>query len=173
MRCPVIDSNIVHIDEAGMRLRFIAIFTTMLCMTATAASPDSRSVSVCTLQRDSQKLLGLEVEVSGILRVGDGHHAFVHDGKCRFLFARGDDYQTFSDRYPIEKDSQWNLMKEAFSKPVCAHLNTRLVKGKFRGTVVRVPATGTRPPNEMPVELVIQSVSEVERVPVQCPIESK
>jgi len=156
-----------------MMPRFIAIFAMMLCITTIALCADSRSVSVCTLQRNSQKLLGVEVEVSGILHVGDGHFGSIEDVKCRFRFAWGDDSQTFAAHYPIEHDTQWDLMKEALSKPACAHLNTRLVKGKFRGTLVRVPSTGTIPPNEMPIELVIQSVSEVDRVPVQCPIESE
>ena len=158
-------------QEASVNLTVMTLIAMMPCMIAATVSAEAKSLSVCSLQRDSQGLLGREVEVSGILREADGHYAFIQGGKCAFRFATGDDYQSFANTYPIDHDTQWELMEETLSKPVCSHINTRLVKGKFRGRVIRVPRTGTVPQNEMTVELVIQSASDIERVDVQCPVQ--
>jgi hypothetical protein len=139
--------------------------------TFAAAFAQPKTVSVCALARDSQMSIGHEVEVSAILHVGDGHYAMIQDARCSFRFATGDDYQTFGNTYPVERDTQWELMKEALARPACSHLNTRLVKGRFKGKVIRVPRSGTIPQNEMPVELVIQAAADIAKVDVQCPAE--
>jgi hypothetical protein len=90
-----------------------------------------------------------------------------HGERCKFLFAFGDDYQTFGNRFPATKNAQWKRMRQILSKTECAN-NVRVVKATFQGTVIRTPATGTIPPDEMGLELVIQSVSDVQPVPVKC-----
>jgi hypothetical protein len=89
------------------------------------------------------------------------------EGKCWFRFVRGDDYQDLGDRFPATQNEQWMLLLKLLRVSECAS-NIRVARAKIKGTIIRVPATGTIPPNEMPLELVIQSVSEVERVPVNC-----
>jgi hypothetical protein len=153
-------------------MKVAVFFVIVLCTVSTHASGKAHAATICSLASQPEKFLGIEVETSAVLVAGTEYSSIV-DGNCSFRFARGDDYQTFGDLYPIEHDTQWDLMLDAVAKAPCEHLSKRLVKAKFRGHVIRVPATGTIPQDQMPLELVIQSVSEVERLPVQCPTASK
>lgn len=126
----------------------------------------TQRTSVCSLQDNPEKFLNSEVEVQASVFAGV-EYPRITDGKCSFRFAYGDDYQTFGDRFPTTHDNQWRLLKELLSTTECAS-NVRVAKATIKGTVVRVPATGTIPQKEMPLELVIQSVSDVSRVPVKC-----
>jgi hypothetical protein len=101
------------------------------------------------------------------LIIEGGEYGVIRDGKCLFSIARGDDHQTFGNRFPVKHDSQWDLMEKLLATTRCAN-NVRVVRARIRGTVIRKPTTGTIPEDEMPPELVIQSVSEVSQVPVKC-----
>jgi hypothetical protein len=141
----------------------------VLCALCNLRGLDSfQSVSLCALHQDPQRFLNTDVEVSALILIG-GHNGSLKEGECLFNFAFGDDYQTFGDRFTVKHDAQWNLMKKVLSKPVCSSINNRVVKGRIKGTVVRTPATGTIPEDEMPAELVIREVAEIERVPLKCP----
>jgi hypothetical protein len=126
----------------------------------------TQRASLCSLQDNPEKFLNLKVEVQASVFAGV-EYPRITDEKCSFRFAYGDDYQIFGDRFPINNDHQWKLLKEVLRKTECAS-NVRVAKATITGTVVRVPATGTTPQKEMPFELVIQSVSDVSRVPVKC-----
>jgi hypothetical protein len=58
-------------------------------------------------------------------------------------------------------------MREILGRTNCAN-NARAVRAKITGKVVRIPATGTIPPNEMGLELVIEAVADVSRVLIKC-----
>lgn len=124
-------------------------------------------VSVCSLRDNAKKLLDTQIEVRALIFEGFLEAAFIKDGKCLFPFDGGDNYVAFGDRFPVKHDSQWDLMEKLLATTRCAN-NVRVVRARIRGTVIRKPATGTIPQNEMPPELVIQSVSEVSQVPVKC-----
>jgi hypothetical protein len=126
----------------------------------------TQRASLCSLQEHPDKFLNSRVEVEALIFEGV-EYPRLREGKCSFRFADGDDYQTFGDRFPIKDDDQWKSMKEALAKTECAS-NVRVAKATITGTVVRISRTGTIPQKEMPFELVIQSVSDVSRVPVKC-----
>jgi hypothetical protein len=130
------------------------------------AEQDTTRVSLCSLQENPERFLNSKVELEALIFEGVEYPRLT-EGKCSFRFAGGDDYQTFGDRFPVKDDGQWKLMKKLLGTTRCAS-NVRVVKARIKGTVTRVPATGTIPESEMPVELVIQSVSEVSRVPIRC-----
>jgi hypothetical protein len=70
----------------------------------------------------------------------------------------------------VKHDGQWALMWKLLRTPPpnnCS-VNTRIVRARIKGTVERVPATGTIPEDEMGLEIVIQSASEVGHVPIRC-----
>lgn len=123
-------------------------------------------MSLCSLQEKPERFLNSEVELEALIFAGVEYPRLTA-GQCSFRYARGDDYQTLGDRFPVKHNAQWKLLKELLGTTSCAS-NVRVAKAKIKGTIIRVPATGTVPPNEMPLELVIQSVSEVERVPANC-----
>jgi hypothetical protein len=125
------------------------------------------SVTTCELQENAANYLNAVVEVRSMIIVGSGHAAFIRGENCKFLFAFGDDYQTFGSQFPARKDVQWKKMRQTLSHTECAN-NIRAVRGRLQGTVIHVPATGTIPPDEMGLELVIQSISDVEPVPIKC-----
>ena len=150
-------------------MRFIRLLS--LLFVALAVSTDALAktirVSLCTLQSNAEKFLNSEVQVEALVFAGfENSHLTNTDAKC-FFNAMGDDYQVFGKRFPVKHDSAWKLLNELLGKTDCAS-NIRVAKAKITGTIIRVPATGTIPPQEMPLELVIQSVSEVARVPVNC-----
>lgn len=126
----------------------------------------TQRTSLCSLQDSPEKFLNSKVEVEASVFAGV-EYPRITDGECSFRFAYGDDYQTFGGRFPATRNDQWKLLKKLLSETECAS-NVRVAKAKIQGTVVRVPATGTVPPKEMPFELIIQSVSDVSRVPVKC-----
>ena len=123
-------------------------------------------ISLCSLQADPEKYLNSEVQVETLVFAGI-ENPHLTEGKCSFRYALGDDYQVFGERFPVKHDDDWKLLQELLGKSDCAS-NVRTARAKITGTIIRVPATGTTPPNEMPLELVIQSVSGVQRVPVNC-----
>jgi hypothetical protein len=146
-------------------LRCVAVFFVFALTTGYARGAEQ--VTTCVLQGEAEKFLNAVVEVHATIIANGGHFTLIHDHQCKFLFAFGDDYQTFGSRFPVRRDAQWKSMRQILGKTECAN-NVRLVKAKFRGTVIRSPATGTIPPDEMRLELVIQSVSDVEPVPIKC-----
>jgi hypothetical protein len=125
-----------------------------------------QSVSLCSVQEHPERFLNFKVEVDGLVFAGV-EYPRITAGNCSFRFANGDDYQTFGERFPVHHDEQWTLLKKILGATECAS-NVRVAKARIRGTVIRVPATGAIPENEMPFELVIQSVSEVEHVQTNC-----
>jgi len=126
----------------------------------------ARQTSVCELQQIPESFVNTQVELRAIIIVG-GEGAYIVDGKCKFIFASGDDYQTFGHQYRVKKDAQWIRMREILGRTECAN-NARAVRAKITGKVVRIPATGTIPPNEMGLELVIEAVADVSRVLIKC-----
>jgi hypothetical protein len=146
-----------------LMLLSVWVFGALRCV---QAEEHVQRVSVCSIQESPEKFLNVRVEVRALIFFGIefGH---IGEGKCVFGYALGSDYQTFGDRFSAKQDAQWNLMIELLGKSNCAS-NVSVVRAKIKGTVVRVPATGTIPENEMPLELVIQSVSEVSPVPLRC-----
>jgi len=123
-------------------------------------------VSLCALQENPEKFLNSKVQVEVLIYAGVEYPRLTA-GECSFRFARGDNYQLFGDRFQVSQDEQWKLLTKLLSVSECAS-NVRVAKALVEGTVIRVPATGTRLPNEMPMELVIQAVSEVSHVPTKC-----
>jgi hypothetical protein len=146
-----------------LMLLSVWIFGALRCVQAEKAV---QRVSVCSLQENAEKFLNATIEVRALI-FGGIEYPRIEEGKCSFRFAGGDDYQTFGDRFRVKHNAQWDLMKKLLGTTNCAS-NLRVVRAKIRGTVVRVPAAGTIPENEMPMELVIQSVSEVSIVPIRC-----
>jgi hypothetical protein len=141
---------------------FIAL---VVCIDALAQTAET---TLCVLQTNPERFLNSEVQVEALVFAGiENPHLANPEGKCRFNYARGDDYQSFGKRFPVKHDSDWKLLNELLGKSDCAS-NIRVAKAKITGTIIRAPAMGTIPPGEMPFELVIQSVSEVARVPVKC-----
>lgn len=124
------------------------------------------SISLCALQQNPARFLNSKVEVEALVFAGIENPHLAH-GKCSFPYALGDDYQVFGERFPVEHDEDWKLLKVLLGKSNCAS-NVRIAKARITGTIIRVPATGTIEPYRMPLELVVQSVSSVERVPVKC-----
>ncbi len=123
-------------------------------------------VSLCSLQKNPGRFLNSKVEVEALVYAGV-EYPRIAAGGCLFRFACGDDYQTFGDRFPVINNEQWRMLRKLLGVSECAS-NVRVARAKITGTVIRVPATGTRSPDEMPLELVIQSVSEVSHVPIKC-----
>ena len=144
-------------------LLFFLFIMLEICNSSSAQTVD---VPLCSLQDHPKKFLGSKVEVEALIFAGV-EYPRITAGKCSFRFARGDNYQAFGERFPVNDDEQWKLMKELLSTTECAS-NVRVAKAKIEGTVIRVPVSGSRPQNEMPFELVIQSVSGVEHVPTNC-----
>lgn len=130
---------------------------------ATWAQPTR--VSMCSLQRTPERFVNSEVEVRALIFAGE--YPRIKSNRCTFLYTMGNDYQILESRFPIKDDDQWELLRKLLDTRECAS-NMRVAKARIVGTIVRVPATGTIPANEMPFELIIQSVSEVEHVPVNC-----
>jgi hypothetical protein len=130
------------------------------------AQESARVVSLCLLQDHPEKFLDSTVEVEGLVFAGVEYPRITSD-KCSLRFAFGDDYQTLGERFSVRFDEQWTQMKKLLTTTECAS-NVRAAKARIRGTIIRVPATGNTLQNEMPFELVIQSVSRVEHVPINC-----
>jgi hypothetical protein len=126
----------------------------------------TQRVSLCSLQDHPEKFLNLQVEIQASIFAGV-EYPRISDGNCSFRFAYGDDHQTFGDRFPVKHDNQWMSLKKILSATQCAS-NVRVAKATIKGTIIRVPATGTIPQAEMPLQLVVQSVSDVSRVPIKC-----
>jgi len=102
----------------------------------------TQSASVCAPEENSQKFLNAKVEVRALIVEGFEHVALIKDGRCSFLFAGGDDYQTFGRRFHVKHNAQWRLMEEILAGTNCG-TNIRVVRARIRGTVIRIPATGT------------------------------
>lgn len=126
-------------------------------------------MSLCSIQKNPESFLHAHVEVRASIFAGAGHSGQLLEGKCSFRDARGDDYQTFGHRFRVRHDAQWALMSKLLStpQPNCS-VNVRIIRAKIKGIVERVPATGTIPEDEMGLEIVILSVSEVVDVPLNC-----
>lgn len=123
-------------------------------------------VSLCSLQKNPERFLNSKVEVEVLVYAGM-EYPRINAGGCSFRYTRGDDYQTFRERFPVNQNEQWEQLIKLLSITECAS-NVRVAKAKIEGTVIRTPATGTIPENQMPLEIVIQSVSLVEHVPINC-----
>jgi hypothetical protein len=140
-------------------------------LTAPRAEGAVRKVSICDIQKNPESFLHTKVEILNTLRLNNTEHNLLHEGSCVLNFAFGDDYQTFGDRYSAKKNAQWRLMRSLLinsnNKNDCPFF-VRAIKARFRGVVERVPATGTIPPDEMPVEIIFRSVSHVEAIPIHC-----
>jgi hypothetical protein len=132
------------------------------------AEQDIRHVSVCSIQNNPESFLHAHVEVHASIFIGA--RSQLEDGKCSFLFAFGDDYQTLGHRFRVKHDAHWALMWKLLRTPPppnCS-VNARIVRANIKGIVEREPATGTIPEDEMRLEVIILSVSEVVHVPLNC-----
>lgn len=150
-------------EVKNSNLLFIWLIVLGICHSVCA---QTAHVSLCSLQKNPEKFLHSKVEVEALVHTGVEYPRLIA-GKCLFRFARGDDYQTFGDRFPVRQNEQWKQLWKLLSKSECVS-NVRVAKATLEGSIIRVPATGTIPENEMPLELVIQSVSNVEHVPTNC-----
>ena|ERR1017187_4531689 len=148
-------------------LRIVLLTLTFLVpIRADEGEKPVQRTSVCFLQENAERFLNSKVEVEALIFAGV-EYPRITEGRCSFRFARGDDYQTFGACFTAKHDGQWKMLEKLLSVSECAS-NVRVAKARLKGTVVRVPATGTRSPDDMPLELVIQSVSRAEHVPVKC-----
>ena len=143
-------------------------------LVGTRAEGEVKKTSVCAIEENPESFLHAKVEFGAVLRVGSEYPS-INDGRCLFRFAFGDDYQTFGDRFATKKNGQWRLMRSLIvnsnNKNDCPFF-VRIVRARFRGVVERVPA-GTSPESDMPLEIIILSVSQVEAVPIECSNSSK
>ncbi len=130
------------------------------------AQQNTQRFSLCSIQENPRKFLHTQIKVRALIFAGV-EYPRLKDGNCSFRFAYGDDYQAFGDRFSTSRNAQWTLMKDLLGRTTCAS-NFRVIKALIKGTVIRVPATGTIPQGEMPFEIVIQAVSDVSRVEVKC-----
>lgn len=148
--------------------RFLLLLAAILgaCLSLQAEGNTPR-VSLCSIQENPEGFLHVRIDLQAQIFVGN-EIGQIKEGKCSFRFAVGDDYQTFGHRFRVKHDAQWALMMKLLGAPLDCRMNARIIKARIRGTVIRVPATGTIPENEMPLEIVIQSVAEVEHVPIKC-----
>ena len=126
----------------------------------------TEKLSVCSLQEQGEKFLYAAVEIDATIFAGN-EYPRIRDANCSFRFARGDDYQSFGKRFEAKQDRQWRLMKRILGIPQCAS-NIRVARARIVGTIIRAPATGTISADAMPLELVIQSVSGVSKVSIDC-----
>ena len=134
------------------------------------AYSEPRTVTICALEQNWEHRLNQQLEIRGNIEVG-GEHGLITDQGCRFLFAFGSDYQTFGNRYRATTDREWAVMWSVLHTrldPPC-NFHVRVAKARMRGTLIRVPRTGTIPQDEMPPEFVIRRVYEVTEVPILCP----
>ena len=149
---------------------FLFGFLAIGALNGTRAEGAVKKVTVCDLEKNPDSFLHANVEFSATLRAGS-KYSRISDGACSFFFAFGDDYQTYGNRFSAKKNAQWRLMRSLLinsnNKNDCPFF-VRAIKARFRGVVERVPATGTIPPDEMPVEIIFRSVSNVENVPIHC-----
>ena len=136
-------------------------------MNAIGSRPSLQRVSLCSIQENPDLLLNTTVEVKALMVRGFEISA-LHNGRCRIRYAFGDDYQTFGNRFRVKRNGQWDLMRTLLNAPNNCSVDAGRIHARIRGTVIRILATGIIPDNEMPVELVIQSVAEVEPVPIDC-----
>ena len=135
---------------------------------AMCAEQDAKRVSLCSIQSNPESFLHAHVEVRASIFIGA--RGQLEDGKCSFLFAFGDDYQTLGRRSDVKHDHQWALMMKHLRTPPPSNcsVNARIVRANIKGIVERIPATGTIPEAEMGLQVVILSVSGVEPVPIKC-----
>jgi hypothetical protein len=151
-----------------MRIRKLLMFFSMLLLSAFSCAKGEQRfhrVSLCAISENPKRFLHSDVEVHALLIVTfEASH--LKEGTCSFRYAFGDDYQTFGHRFTVKRDDQWTLMMKYLNSPTNSSLNVRIIKARIRGTVARMPATGVVPENEMPFEIVIQSVYEVENLPI-------
>jgi len=153
-----------------MSLRYALLLSAIILVSSHGvwAEQGTQRVSLCSIQRDPESFLHAHVEVRASIFIGA--RSQLEDGKCLFLFAFGDDYQTLGRGFRVRHDAQWALMSKLLStppQPNCS-VNARIVRAKIKGIVEREPATGTIPEDEMRLEIVILSVSEVVHVPLNC-----
>lgn len=135
---------------------------------AMCAGQNDKHLSLCPIQQSPQSYLHRTVEVQASIFIGGASQ--LEEGKCSFLFAFGDDYQTLGRRFRVKHDAQWVRMQKLLRTPPPSNcsVNARIVRANIKGIVQRIPATGTIPEAEMGLHIVILSVSGVEPVPVKC-----
>lgn len=155
-----------------MSLRYALLLSAIILVSSHGvwAEQNVQRVSLCSIQRNPESFLHAHVEVRASIFVGAGHSGELLDGKCSFLVAQGDDYQTFGHRFHVRHDAQWALMSKLLSTPPPHNcpVNARIVRATIKGIVERIPATGTIPEAEMGLHVVILSVSGVQPVPIKC-----
>ena len=148
--------------------RFFLLLALVLGMSYSSwAAEKAQAVSLCSIQKNPERFLHEGVEVRAVIFAGLEIDQ-LQEGRCLFRVAYGDDYQTFGDRFHVNHNAQWDLMRKLLKTPNNCSGKARFIKAKIRGSVEHVPAIVGIPENEMPFELVIQSVSEVEQAPVVC-----
>jgi len=147
-------------------LALLSFTSGLVSSPSVCALEHAQQVTICSLEKHGAQLLNSSVEFQTTVVLG-WEHPLLREGDCVFGIAFGDDYQTFGDRSPANRNSQWRLMRRIFATPTCAP-HVRAVKGTFRGTVIRTPPPRGISPDEMPLEVVIQSVSGVENAVKRC-----
>lgn len=153
-----------------MSLRYALLLSAIILVSSHGAWAEQniQRVSLCSIQQNPESFLHAHVEVRATIFIGA--RSQLEDGKCLFLFAFGDDYQTLGHGFRVKHDAQWALMSKLLSTPPPSNcsVNARIVRAKIKGIVEREPPTGTIPEDEMRLEIVILSVSEVLHVPLNC-----
>ncbi len=153
-----------------MSLRYALLLSAIILVSSNGAWAEqgTRDASLCSIQKNPGSFLHAHVEVRASIFIGA--RSQLEDGKCSFLFAFGDDYQTLGHRFHVKHNAQWALMWKLLRTPPppnCA-VNARIVRANIKGIVEREPAKNAIPADEMGLQIVILSVSEVEHVPLNC-----
>jgi hypothetical protein len=159
-------------EDAKMSLRHALLLSAIILLISSHgvwSEQNTQRVSLCSIQRNPESFLHAHVEVHPSILVGAAHFGQLLEGKCSFRVAFGNDYQTFGHRFRVKDDDQWALMWKLLRTPPPHNcVNKRIVRANIKGIVERVPATGSIPEDEMGLEIVILSVSEIVHVPTNC-----
>ncbi|MGB7984983.1 MAG: hypothetical protein WCF54_07480 [Terracidiphilus sp.] len=153
-----------------MRFRKIVYLLLVLSLVHdVSAQQGNQKISLCLIQQNPESYLHFQIEVNALLVTGiEGDRLF--EGTCQFRVAYGDNYQTFGNRFNVDRNANWDLFKKLMKAPNDCSSSTKRIRAIFAGVVERVPATGTRSEDEMPLEIVLLAVSDVERVLMNCTI---
>ena len=97
-----------------MSLRYVLLLSAIILVSSHGvwAEQDTQRVSLCSIQSNPESFLHKHVEVHASIFVGAAHSGQLLDGKCSFLVAQGDDYQTLGHGFRVRHDAQWALMSK-------------------------------------------------------------
>ncbi len=132
------------------------------------AGQNGKRVSLCSIQQTPQSYLHTIVEVRASIFIGGASQ--LEEGKCSFLFAFGDDYQTLGRRFRVKHNRQWAQMQKLLRTPPRAtvpsmrELSEQLSRAWWNAFL----RLALFPRAEMGLHVVILSVSGVRPVPIKC-----